>query len=125
MGVDPDMAAMSKAGEAIKPVLKSLGVQPTKIQTSSIASTAVISWLTNRAHEWSKDRSIAGVGSPDAYTVGFALAILPKIADANFDFDKPLKDWSRDEMSRLLALGSDLIDDQRATAMEAPIDLPV
>lgn len=122
---DPDNLAMGKAREAIKPKLKSLGLQATKTQLEQIASTAVLSWLTNRAWEWSRDRSIAGVGEPDAYTRGFAHAILPIISDADFDWDKSLNDWSAEDVARFLALGSDLIDDQRATTMEAPVDLPM
>lgn len=125
VGRDPDQVCIDHAGEAIKPILKSLGVQPTKTRVSSIASTAVLAWLTKRPPEWSRDRLVAHTGTPDAYTMGYAETILPALASGDHPFSKPVDDWTKNEMVMFLATAFELMEDQRICTLERDTTIPI
>ncbi|MEO1324176.1 MAG: hypothetical protein AAFV59_14335 [Pseudomonadota bacterium] len=124
MAQDPDLICIAHAGEAIRPNLKSLGLAATKTQAERIARDAVHGWLKKRPPEWSRDRSIAHTGSPDLYNVGFAETILPVLAGGNHPFEKPVTEWSKDEMSLFLATAFELIEDQRVATLERDVKIP-
>jgi hypothetical protein len=118
--VDPDDQALERASDHIGALLTEFGVQTTRTQRRALVNEAVLSWLRNRFVEWSKDRSISGVGSPDAYTLGLAEAVLPIVAEVQVPWSKPVGDWSKDEISVLLATAFDAMEEQRARTMEDP-----
>lgn len=117
---DPDAICMDVAGEAIRPELAALGARVGKSQSRNIARAAVLAWLTRRPVEWSKDRSIAHTGTPDAYNVGFAETILPQLADGDFPFEKPVGQWSKADITAFLATAAELMEEQRAHTLERP-----
>lgn len=116
--MDRDMVALDKASDALGPELKSLGASASKVQAQAVAKTAIFSWLSNRVVEWSKDRAVSGFGSPDAYTVGFAMAILPVLGGGEFPFEKPIGDWGKLEMAEFLATAFELMESQRVATLE-------
>lgn len=125
MGIDPDLLALESATDAIQAELTALGI-PTmpKSQRRKIASAAVRSWCINRCVEWSNGRQVTLTGeSPDAYTIGFAQAILPALGDAQFPWDQAIGDWSKDQISLFLATAFELMEEQRATTLERPTDI--
>lgn len=123
--MDPDQVCIESAAEAIKPILKSLGVQQTsKTQVRSVATAAVLGWLQKRPPAWSRDRLVSHTGTPDAYTVGFAMTILPALAGGIHPFEKPLGDWSKLEMAEFLATAFELIEDQRVSTLEREDQIP-
>jgi hypothetical protein len=121
---DPDQRCIVAAGRAITPELQALGAMVGEKQAQTIATFAVLGWLSQRPVEWSRDRSIAHMGEPDAYTVGFAETILPILADGDFPFDKPIINWSKEEMAKFLAQAFELIEEQRASTLETEGHIP-
>lgn len=122
--LDPDQACITSAAAAIAPELMSLGVQPSKTQTRSIATAAVLGWLQKRPPAWSRDRLVAHTGTPDAYTIGFAETILPALASGEHPFDKPVNEWSKEQMALFLAEAFELIEEQRVATLERDETIP-
>lgn len=122
MGIatDPDQRALEGARDSLAEALATMGVTSlSKSQCKILANLTVQGFYSNRAEYWSQDRRIAEIGEPDAYTVGFARAVLPLMGKLpGLDWSKPLKDWSRDEMSFLLASGFEAIEEQRTATLE-------
>jgi hypothetical protein len=124
MGVareDPDVRALDSARDRLAETLTSFGVSGsalTPAQHLVIARATIMEWTQRRAENWSSDRSIAGIGEPDTYTVGFATAVLSQIASEDLPWDKPVAEWSRQEMAHLLAVGFEAIEEQRTRVFE-------
>ena len=121
--LDPDQVCITRAA-AIAPELMSLGVQPSKTKTRAIATAAVLGWLQKRPPAWSRDRLVAHTGTPDAYTIGFAETILPALASGEHPFDKPVTEWSKEQMSLFLAEAFELIEEQRVATLERDETIP-
>ena len=122
--LDPDQVCITSAAAAIAPELMSLGVQPSKTKTRAIATAAVLGWLQKRPPAWSRDRLVAHTGTPDAYTIGFAETILPALASGEHPFDKPVTEWSKEQMSLFLAEAFELIEEQRVATLERDETIP-
>lgn len=119
MGVDPDQLCIESAADAVAPVLKSLGAKVSKAQRQELVRASVYGWLKSRPPAWSTDRLVDHMGSPNAYTLGFAQTILPALASGgHHPFEKPVTDWNKDEMALFLAEAFELMEEQRARTLE-------
>jgi hypothetical protein len=98
----------------------------TDVEFGWVVCSVVFAWIstkaTQAADEGLKRQEAAMRTAPcdangvDAWDKGAVLAILPLLADqAPVDWDKPLKNWSKDEMATFLHRAVHLIQ----TAMEA------
>lgn len=125
MGVstDPDDVSLERAARLVGQELHGLGVKSlTPSQVKTITRCAVYGWIMHRAKEWSSQRGISGVGSPDAYTVGFAETVLPLLAEATNDLPlkAPIFEWSKQDMAKFCAHAFQLIEEQRAQTLSDP-----
>lgn len=117
--VDPDIRALHGARDRLVEGLASFGVGSALTPSQALVLTrfAITEWARIRAEEWSRDRSIAGIGVPDAYTLGFAAAVLGKVADEPLPWTQPVGEWSREEVAHFLATGCEAIEEQRACTL--------
>lgn len=121
IGADPDARALHSARDRLAEGLASFGVSSkalTPAQLLVITRLTLMEWARARAENWSQDRSISGVGKPDAYTLGFAGAVLPVIAREALPWDRPVGDWSKEEVAHLIATGCEAIEEQRVRTLE-------
>jgi hypothetical protein len=95
------------------------------IEFGWLVCSIVFAWISTRAEQAANEglerieralRTAPPQDGMDAWDKGAVAAILPMLADqAGIDWDRPLKSWSKDEMSRFLLLAVDLVK----VAMEA------
>jgi hypothetical protein len=85
-----------------------------------LVASIIFAWISTRAEQAATEglerieralRSAPPQNGVDAWDKGAIAAILPTLAgEANVDWDRPLKSWSRDEMIRFLLFAVDLVD---------------
>lgn len=117
---DPDGRALERARDQVGALLEEFGIKTTRTQRQQVAETAVFNWLRFRFHEWSTDRSIAGIGDPDAYTMGCAEAVLPIVAERPLPWNRPVGEWAKDDIVMLLSVAFEAMREQQARTLEDP-----
>ena len=98
-------------------------------QLTWIVSAAIWSWISIRAEQAASEgldpeRAIRVTHlDPDPWDLGAVKAILPELAKARFDWSKPAREWSKDELAQFLLTGFGLIRRAHAArdAVEARI----
>lgn len=122
---DPDQICIDRAAELLAPELQALGVNNLgQSQVKAIVTWSVLGWLSGRPAEWSRDRAIAHMGEPDAYNCGWAEAILPNLAQTDFDFKTPLFNWSKADITKFLATAHEMIEEQKVATLETQREIP-
>ena len=109
---DPDNRATVEAGAVLKLCLKKAGHDIMQRDAYLIAGQVIGTWIRNSVHHWAVRRGRAGFGSPDAQTVGFAMAALPSIADKlpDFPWNKTMGELTREEAALLFAVAHEGIE---------------
>lgn len=127
-----------KAMEAAAKAAVSLARQITKthlkpMEARAFAFGTVLAWTQGRAYGASVDRkgrayvtADAEGFEPDGYMLGYAQSILPALGGVSgLPWDKPLNDWSKDEILRFVAASAELVEDAKHNVEEInPDDIP-
>lgn len=121
---DPDNRATVEAAAVLKLCLQRAGHVTTQRDCYLMAGDVIGTWIRNSVHHWAVRRGRAGFGSPDAQTVGFAMAALPSIADKapELPWGKPLGEWAKEEAALLFATSYEAIDATFIQTLEDPSD---
>lgn len=109
---DPDNRATAEAAATLKLCLQSEGNHITQSTAYRITHQVICAWIRNSVHHWAVRRGRPGFGSPDAQTVGFAMAALPSIADKlpDFPWGKTMGELTREDAALLFAVGHEAIE---------------
>lgn len=113
---DPDQTAFRFARAALLEELLQIG-EARRIGTlgeaelSPALSRILSEFVIARSREWAKARDpLYACAEPDAEQIGYAEASLGQFAKLEgVDWSKPLKDWSKRDMARLISFGCNLV----------------
>ena len=125
------MKAAANAAVSLARQITNTHLKP--MEARAFAFGTVLAWTRGRAYGATIDRkgrayvtADAKGFEPDGYTLGYAEGILPALGGVSgLPWDKALKDWSKDEILRLVASSAELVEDAKANALEcSPEEIP-